>query len=87
MSLGLHHLSKIYPSPRGDVLALRDVSFAVNRGEFVTIANNNREEMKIALFVGDMRLGGVTIFVLDLGKILLKAGHTVTLVACGQGEW
>ncbi|PDW00163.1 glycosyltransferase family 4 protein [Candidatus Chloroploca asiatica] len=43
--------------------------------------------MKIALFVGDMRVGGVTTFVLELGQILLKAGHTVTLVACGQGEW
>lgn len=43
--------------------------------------------MKIALFVGDMRVGGVTTFVLDLGQILLKAGYTVTLVACGQGEW
>jgi len=42
--------------------------------------------MKIALFVGDMRIGGVTTFVLDLGQILLKAGHTITLVACGQGE-
>lgn len=43
--------------------------------------------MNIALFVGDMRIGGVTTFVLDLGQILLKAGHTVTLVACGQGDW
>lgn len=37
MSLLLQRLSKIYPSPRGDVLALQDVSFPVNRGEFVTI--------------------------------------------------
>jgi glycosyltransferase involved in cell wall biosynthesis len=43
--------------------------------------------MNVALFVGDMRIGGVTTFVLDLGSYLLRTGHAVTLVACGEGEW
>ncbi len=43
--------------------------------------------MKIALFVGDMQVGGVTTFVLDLGRYFLQAGHAVTVVACGRGAW
>jgi len=44
-------------------------------------------QMKMALFVGDMRIGGVTTFALELLQILMKAGNTVKLEACGRGVW
>lgn len=43
--------------------------------------------MKIGLFVGGMWVGGVTTFVLDLGRYLLDAGHQVAAVACDAGPW
>lgn len=43
--------------------------------------------MKIAFFVGGMGVGGVTTYVLALGRYLLDAGHQVTVVACEAGPW
>jgi glycosyltransferase involved in cell wall biosynthesis len=43
--------------------------------------------MKIALFVGGMWVGGVTTYVLELGRYLLGAGHQVAVVACEAGPW
>jgi glycosyltransferase involved in cell wall biosynthesis len=43
--------------------------------------------MKIALFAGGMGVGGVTTYVLDLGRYLLDAGHQITVVACEPGAW
>ena len=37
----IEKLSKIYRSPRGDVLALKNMSFVVNRGEFVSIVGKS----------------------------------------------
>ena len=33
----LRNVTKVYPMPAGDVYALNDVSFTVNRGEFIAI--------------------------------------------------
>jgi glycosyltransferase involved in cell wall biosynthesis len=43
--------------------------------------------MKVALFVGGMWVGGVTTYVLDLGRLLLDAGRQATVVACEAGPW
>lgn len=43
--------------------------------------------MKIALYVRGMGIGGITTFVLELGKSLMNTGHSVTVVARLQGGW
>jgi NitT/TauT family transport system ATP-binding protein len=37
MQLQLTHVSKHYPSPRGAVMALADVTFTVEQGEFIAL--------------------------------------------------
>ncbi|MBQ8074611.1 MAG: ABC transporter ATP-binding protein [Oscillospiraceae bacterium] len=39
--LRVEHLSKIFPSAAGDVLAVKDVSFSVEEGEFVVIVGTS----------------------------------------------
>ncbi len=43
--------------------------------------------MNIAFFIAEMRPSGVATFVIELGVFLARTGHTVSLVAGGQGEW
>ena len=39
--LRVEHLSKIFPGPSGDILAVKDVSFSVEEGEFVVICGTS----------------------------------------------
>ncbi len=43
--------------------------------------------MKIALIVQNTAIDGVTTFVLNMGSILCRAGHEVTVVTLKQGDW
>lgn len=62
MALLIQHLNKTYRSPRGDVIALQDVSFAVNPGEFVTM-------------VGPSGCGKSTLLRLVAGLMLADSGQ------------
>lgn len=53
----------------------------------ITQNQNQASVCKIALFVGSMWPGGATTFVLDLGVVLIEAGHAVTVVTCAHGAW
>ena len=39
--LRVEHLSKVYQTPNGSLLAVKDVSFTVEEGEFVVIVGNS----------------------------------------------
>lgn len=62
MELQVSHISKIYASPRGEVVALRDLWFAARRGELVTI-------------VGPSGCGKSTLLRLIAGLILADSGE------------
>lgn len=43
--------------------------------------------MKIAIFVQEMTVGGVSTFILNLSRLLYHAGHDVTVITLDKGEW
>lgn len=43
--------------------------------------------MKIAIFVQEMTVGGVSTFILNLSRLLFHAGHDLTVITLNLGEW
>lgn len=43
--------------------------------------------MKIAIFVQEITVGGVSTFILNLSRLLYHAGHDVTVITLDKGEW
>ena len=43
--------------------------------------------MKIAIFVQEMTVGGVSTFILNLSRRLYRAGYDITVITLAYGEW
>jgi putative ABC transport system ATP-binding protein len=87
--LKVENLSKVYTSSMGKVVSLRNVSFSVNKGEFVSVVGPSGSGKSTLLNMigaldrptsGKVFINGVDIFSLDDSQIATIRNHTLGFI-------
>jgi len=87
--LKVENLSKVYTSSMGKVISLRNVSFSVNKGEFVSVVGPSGSGKSTLLNMigaldrptsGKVFINGVDIFSLNDSQIATIRNHTLGFI-------